>query len=116
MCIYICHFLDLDPVGRGFIYLFIFFQMPLNGISLSIVLGVLLCLLLASGSSVADAARADQIVLVILKGVTGPPVLELRREITRQFDDSNAVKPFIHVIPGDLHVKGEWTLLPIFPK
>nr|CAH0102695.1 unnamed protein product [Daphnia galeata] len=78
--------------------------------------GVLLCLSLASGSSVADAVRADQIVLVILKGVTGPPVLELRREITRQFDDSNAVKPFIHVIPGDLHVKGEWTLLPIFPK
>ena len=24
MCIYICHFVDLDPVGRGFIYLFFF--------------------------------------------------------------------------------------------
>lgn len=64
----------------------------------------------------ADAVRADQIVLVILKGVTGPPVLELRREITRQFDDYGPVKPFIHVIPGDLYVKGEWTLLPLFPK
>lgn len=79
-------------------------------------LGVLLCLLLASGS-VAEAVRADQIVLVILRGVTGPPVSELRREITRQFDDSGpAVEPFIHVIPGDLDVKGEWTLLPLFPK
>jgi hypothetical protein len=66
---------------------------------------------------VAEAVRADQIVLVILRGVTGPPVSELRREITRQFDDSGrAVEPFIHVIPGDLDVKGEWTLLPLFPK
>ncbi|KAI9553575.1 hypothetical protein GHT06_021495 [Daphnia sinensis] len=77
--------------------------------------GVFLCFLLAPGSA-AEAVRADQIVLVILRGVTGPPVSELRREITRQFDGSSPVKPFIHVVPGDLYVKGAWTLLPLFPK
>lgn len=56
--------------------------------------------------------ESDQIVLVILRGVTGPPVLELHREITRQVDGHAA----IHVVPGDLHIKGAWTLLPLFPK
>lgn len=78
-------------------------------------LGVFLCFLLAP-VSVAEAVRADQIVLVILRGVTGPPVSELRREITRQFDGSSPVIPSIHVVPGDLYVKGAWTLLPLFPK
>lgn len=66
--------------------------------------------------SVATAVKADQIILVILREATGPPEFELRHEISRQVDRSNAVKPVVHVVPGDLNVKGAWTLLPLFPK
>lgn len=75
---------------------------------------VTLCLL--SGLDADPAVRSDQIVVVILREATGPPVFNLRREINRQLDHSGATQPVVHLVPGDLNIKGAWTLFPLFPK